>query len=188
MGAGIFLQDTSEMQRDEEFFRHFSSEFPIFSPSDQFTVKFSETEWLTPFEVPVIVTVPEGVPGFPPPPPLLLPPPQLVIHIMLTIRSARRGTRRRLELRAATIDPVRSNASTKRIRKVSIGCAGVLHVVGFENGPSAELAVVVTVTVKAVAVAPFTVTEVGETAHVDFASASVQPSVTVPLKPLTGPT
>jgi len=91
-------------------------------------------------------------------------------------------------LRAATIEPARSNANAKRMRKFSIGCEGVLHVVGFESGPNAELAVVVTVTVKAVAVVPFTVTEVGETAHVDFASASVQLSVTVPLKPLTVPT
>jgi hypothetical protein len=109
------------------------------------TVNDKLTLWLTLLDVPVIVTVPEGVPGFPPPP-LLLPPPQLVIHTVLTIRSARRGTRRRLELRAATIDPARSNANAKRIRKFSIGCEGVLHV-GFENGPNAELAVVVTVTV-----------------------------------------
>ena len=159
-----------------------------FSFRSHFTVKFSETEWFTPFELPVIVTVPEGVPEFPPPPPLLPPPPQLAIHTRLTIRSAKTGTRRRLELLTATIEPARSNANAKRIRKFSIGCEGVLHVVGFESGPNAELAVVVTVAVKAVAVVPFAVTEVGETTHVDFASASVQPSVTVPLKPLTGET
>ena len=130
----------------------------------------------------MIVTVPEGVPEFP------LPPPQLAIHTRLTTRSAKIGIRRRLELRVATIEPARSNASARKMRKSNIGCEGVLHVVGFESGPNSELAVVVTVTVKGAAVVPFTVTEVGETAHVDFASASVQPSVTVPLKPLTGPT
>jgi len=136
----------------------------------------------------VIVTVPEGVPGFPPPLPLLPPPPQLAIHMRLTIRSTEIGRRRRLECRAATIETARSNANTNKIRRFTIGCNGGLHVVGVESGPNAELAVVVTVAVNAVVVVPFTVTEVGETVHVDFASASVQPSVTVPVKPLTGPT
>jgi hypothetical protein len=134
----------------------------------------------------VIVTVPEGVPGFPPLLPLPLP--QLAIHKRLTIRSTEIGRRRRPECRAATIKLARSNANTNKIWRFSIGCNGGLHVLGVESGPNAELAVVVTVTVNAVAVVPFTVEEVGETVHVDFASASVQPSVTVPVKPLTGPT
>ena len=136
----------------------------------------------------MIVTVPEGVPEFPPPPPLLPPPPQLVIHTKLKIRSAKTGTSRRFELRLAIIEPARSNANAKRIRKFNIGCEGILHVVGFERGPNAELAVVVTVTAKAVAAVPFRVAELGETEHVDRASASVHPRVTVPLKPLAGET
>ena len=59
---------------------------------------------------------------------------------------------------------------------------------GFEKGPSIEAAVVATVTVKAEAVVPFKVTELGETEQVDFASASPQVSVTVPLNPLIGAT
>jgi len=136
----------------------------------------------------VIISVPEGVPGFPPPLPLLPPPPQLAIHMRLTIRSTEIARRRRLERHAATIEPLRSSANARRKRRFSIGCVRGFQVVGVENGPNVDLAVVVTVTVKAVALVPFTVTEIGETVHMDFASASVQPSVTVPLNPLTGPT
>lgn len=137
----------------------------------------------------MIVTVPEGVPEFPPPPPVEAPPPQLVIHAKLRIRSAKMGTSRRLELRAATTNEARrSSANAKRTRRFRRGSDGVLHIVGVASGLNAELAVVVTVTMKAVAVVPFIVTEVGETEHVDFARASVQASVTVPLKPLTGAT
>jgi len=60
------------------------------------------------------------------------------------------------------------------------------QVAGIENGPNLELAVVVTVTVKAAAAVPFTVAEVGETVHVEFVGAPVQTNVTVPLNPLKG--
>jgi hypothetical protein len=137
----------------------------------------------------VIVTVAKDVPDFLPPLPVPPAPPQPLIQARLTTSSAKTGTRRRLECRgAAAIEPARSSAKAKRIPGGSTGCVVGRHGVGIENGSNLEPAAVVNVTVKAVAVVPFTVTEVGETVQVDVAGAPVQTSVTFPSNPLTGAT
>lgn len=87
-------------------------------------------------------------------------------------------------MRAEIAHTIRTNANIRRMQKFSMGC--VLHVISFDSGPSDELAVVVTVTAKAVAFVPLTATELGETEHVDSASASVQSRLTVPLNPPAG--
>jgi len=63
----------------------------------------------TPLEVPMTVTVPDGVPLFPPPP---LPPlpPQALSHARLNISGARATTKRRFDCFASTVEVARSKA------------------------------------------------------------------------------
>ena len=137
-------------------------------------------------KLPTTVTlyVPAGV--APPPFPMLLPPPQPdhVINVMSTQKKASPQSILPFRLRG-----LRSSTSPGKPDNASPS-ASIVRPRGGEEGYArlADVPAVVTATVTGVGVAPLSVTELGETEHVDCAGAPLQVSATVRLNPPPGAT
>jgi hypothetical protein len=146
------------------------------------TVRLNGSVRLSPPDVPVIVSVAFVGGATPPPHPLTS------NDVAINIAKPAVATTRAGRLCDRLIRGIRVDASRKSGANAAIATGNLVAFNPKTNGISAALEVFDTVTMNAEPVDPLTVTDAGDTEHVEDIGAPVQVRATVPLNPLFGVT